>query len=193
MSKTYVGVSDVARQVNGIYVGVNNVARKVLWAYAGDENNVARKVYQSGNEVSIPTMTSNTAPSGTASASSIQSNDYPAWKAFDKNENTFWASLLYGSDHNRWVQYDFGYLVLPLSIKVKNYSSNNNAWSFVIEASTAGSSWDTLVDCSSNTAQVNTTYQISTSTMYRYYRYRCTNGANTYRAGVYEFNVTGIS
>lgn len=42
----YAGVSNTARQAEGIYVGVNNVARKVKRAYVGDENNVARLVYE---------------------------------------------------------------------------------------------------------------------------------------------------
>lgn len=202
MSKNFfIGVNNAAEKVKNIFVGVNGAARKVKKILAGDANNIAQLVYEigTGTLVSIPTMTSNTTPSGTASASSIQGSSYPAYYAFDKrtivdNTKYRWTSQLYGSEsgtYRRWVAYDFGYLIRPISAYVYNYCSNNNAWAFVIEGSADGSTWDILVDCSSNTSQVDTTYQINTNSYYQHFRYRCTNGANTYRAGVWEFDITG--
>ena len=37
----------------------------------------------------VPTMSSNTTPSGVASASLEGSGDHYAWHAFDKNDSTF--------------------------------------------------------------------------------------------------------
>ena len=189
MGKVYVGVSSVARRVKKIYVGVNNVARQVKKIYVG-VNGVARLVYP--EIVSIPKMTSNTAPSGTASCSSKyqDSATYDAWHAFDRSSSTRWTSVSYVNDNGRWVKYDFGYEIQPYDIYVKNYVSNN-AYAFVIEASKNNSSWTRLVNQSSNTATVDKHFTINTTETYRYFRYRCTNGENTYRAGVYQFNVTG--
>lgn len=54
---------------------------------------------------SVPTMTSNTAPSGAASAFSENSAEYASWKAFDGNAATFWNSA--ASTTNLWLQYSF--------------------------------------------------------------------------------------
>ena len=51
----------------------------------------------------IPTMTDNTHPSGTASASSIAGAGNDAWKAMDGNVGTFWSPA--GAATTNWVQY----------------------------------------------------------------------------------------
>ena len=64
--------------------------------------------FESVLDVKVPTMTSNTAPSGTASASSVyqSSNTYLAYKAFDGNTGTFWLSNN-TSGGSSWLQYEF--------------------------------------------------------------------------------------
>lgn len=53
-------------------------------------------------------MTSNTAPAPfVASASSVYSNVYDAWKAFDSVTKTFWSTT-YGVGGKGWIQIDFG-------------------------------------------------------------------------------------
>jgi len=52
----------------------------------------------------IPTMTSNTAPSGTASSSSSYSSSYLPWKAFDGNdENASWSRFISGYNMPQWT------------------------------------------------------------------------------------------
>jgi hypothetical protein len=57
----------------------------------------------------VPTMTSNTAPKGIASASSEYSSDYFAWKAFDKIKGSGPASGWASSEgvNTGWLQYEF--------------------------------------------------------------------------------------
>lgn len=52
----------------------------------------------------VPRMTSNTAPSGTASANSEINATYAAWKAFDWDDATFWNSTAGGVG---WLAYEF--------------------------------------------------------------------------------------
>ena len=122
-NKIYVGVSNKARAVKEVYVGVSSKARRVLKVYVG-VNNVARLAY-SASTISIPTMTSNSAPSGTASSSSVYSDNssYAAWKAFDKSSSTSWQSKIYSNDNDRWLKYDFGFSVIPTNITVTQDSS----------------------------------------------------------------------
>ena len=63
----------------------------------------------------IPTMTSNTTPSGVAYAITKYGPDYDAWKMFDKDDSTYW--LCSGSGHYHWVSY-----VFPTSNVVNKYS-----------------------------------------------------------------------
>ena len=62
-------------------------------------------------QVSVPTMTSNTAPSGTASASSVHSDSVlgcQAWNAFDENVNKCWHESTGASTSDpHWLQYEF--------------------------------------------------------------------------------------
>ena len=74
--------------------------------------------------VKVPRMTSNTAPSGEASASSVQSG-YPAWKAFNKDAITVqgWTST---SPTDAWIAYDFGKEVKVNAIDIVPYRQLNN-------------------------------------------------------------------
>lgn len=194
MSKIYAGANNVARQVEKIYVGVNGVARRVIGAYVGDADGIARKVLSLGTMVHIPTMTSATEPSGSTDRSTYyqDSATYAAWHAFDKNDSKMWQSKAESAGSNtRWVRYNFPYQIIPTSVYVYNYVSNN-AYGFVIEAKNeSDSAYDVLVDCSSNSGTVNTTYSISSNKQYSQFRYRCTGGSG--RVGVYEMDVWGIS
>lgn len=59
--------------------------------------------FESVLNVKVPTMTSNTAPSGEASASSSGSS-YAPYKAFDGNQGTKWLA---SSNGDGWLQYEF--------------------------------------------------------------------------------------
>lgn len=99
----------------------------------------------------VPTMTSNTAPSGTVSASSVQGTGYEPWRAFDDSINTGWGSL----GESGWLEYDF-----TTSKKIQKYTlaPQNDAtlgpvrapknWTFEGYNSTT-SSWD-ILDTKSN-------------------------------------------
>lgn len=56
-------------------------------------------------KASVPKMTSDTAPSGAASAKTIYGAPYAAWKAFDGNNATYWNSV--GASAGEWIQYRF--------------------------------------------------------------------------------------
>lgn len=72
---------------------VDYLVRSTTWA--GDSS------------IKIPNMTSNTAPSGTCSASSSYSGTYPYY-AFDGNNTTRWISNVGGVGSGDYIGYDFG-------------------------------------------------------------------------------------
>ena len=90
------------------YIGNNNYCANKLLADSTWRNAICNSTYmESVLNVKVPTMTSNTTPSGNVIASYEQSGNY-AYKAFDGNDNTFWNT--YGSGDptaNQWIGYSF--------------------------------------------------------------------------------------
>lgn len=93
----------------------------------------------------VPKMTSNTAPSGVASASLNQSG-YEAWRAFDGDYSNF-AVLMTGADAANYLRYEF---VNPTLIKKCSFlTANTSATRLVattasLQGSNDGTNWITL-------------------------------------------------
>lgn len=96
----------------------------------------------------IPKMTSNTAPSGAASCSSVFSSAYDSWYAFNQISDQGWASS--GTATAQWLCYKF---TNPVAISQYTITSRNSStstdllqspktWRF--EASNDGSTWTTI-------------------------------------------------
>jgi hypothetical protein len=142
----------------------------------------------------IPTMTSNTTPSGVASASSSVNSDYGAWKAFDKIYNNgnsdVWmsAATAYG-----WLSYQFSSPVIIRKYTISNLSSVESGayatrspkdWTF--EGSSDGVSWN-ILDSQQNqtgwTSAQKRAFTINKPNSYAYYRLNITaNNGETYIA-----------
>ncbi|GLS17974.1 hypothetical protein GCM10007874_09900 [Labrys miyagiensis] len=75
-------------------------------------NVTATSLTPSATGNAIPQMTGNTAPSGTAAASSV--NTYPAWGAFDRDGTTTWTAA---SKATEWLSYTF-----PIAKVITGYS-----------------------------------------------------------------------
>jgi hypothetical protein len=122
----------------------------------------------------IPTMSSNTAPSGVASANSENTAEQAAWVAFDKvlGENRWWTSGGFPS----WLQYQF-----PTAQKATRYGivpfysgAVYPPTAFVFAGSNNGTDWTQLdsrtgltTGWSQNTMR---TFDFSNTTAYLYYR-----------------------
>ena len=177
MSKTYVGVNNTARRVKSIYAGVNGTARKIIRAYAG-VNGLARMIYESVKEtaVSIPVMTSNTSPSGIASASSEYSANAQAWKAMDGSDTSQWASSsdTKSTGGTAWLQYDFGYAVRPTLMTYKS-ASTYRAKNYSLLGSDDGSEFTELSAGTLPNATEKWTVTLNVSRRYRIFRLVLTN------------------
>lgn len=117
-------------------------------------------------------MTSNTAPSGTASASSEYSTTYSAWKAMDRLDGSYWRSTSAGK-LNCWLQYTF-----PSAKTITKYTITGStvttyspkAWVF---QGYNGATWDTLDNRSgitSWTSNEKKEYTFTNATAYTQYR-----------------------
>lgn len=121
-----------------------------------------------------PNMTSDTTPSGIASASSSVSSDYAPWYAFCGTPGEDQQTQATNSPTDSWIQYEF-----PIPTVVNHLGiTNRNEWNvravgtFVFQASNDGTNQIDLKNCtnSSGAAWATTEYDIDNNTPYSYYR-----------------------
>lgn len=132
----------------------------------------------------IPTMTSNTAPSGVASASSEFNSSYAAWRAMNDEAGRPWGAAPLPS----WLQYQFPsahtvtrYTITTASEGYQDYEPKS--WS--LEGSNDGAEWVTLdeqadvVDWHMQVS-VTKTFDVADPDPYTHYRlvFTASNGSN---------------
>jgi len=141
----------------------------------------------------IPDMTSNTEPSGVASASDDLGGGYPAYRAFDDynvgDAGNGWAC----SGTSGWVQYQFtsSHVITQYTVTNRDagaLSRSPKSWTF--KGSNNGTDWTTL-DTQSNitdwaSTTIKHTYPITNSTAYSYYRMNITESNDASYVGVGE-------
>jgi len=96
----------------------------------------------------VPTMTSDTTPEGVASATNVYSSTYPAWKAFDGNDDpttSRWASTSAAAANSTWLRYQFSSPQKPDYAEVFIY--DNVSTTYKIQYSNNGVDW---TDATSN-------------------------------------------
>ena len=162
-----------------------------LMEYATDE--AAQLAYVSSDvgytSDLIPDMTSNTAPSGVASASS-QDGSFDPWKAMnDSNADELdcWISE-YPSSLPAWLQYQFtsGKTIQRYTITSRKHPplDTEHPMDWTLQGSNNGSDYDVLDTQTDEEFGVNEkkTYSFSNSTSYIYYRLNITAGKSNYIA-----------
>lgn len=141
----------------------------------------------------IPAMTSNTAPSGIASASS-ENGSYQAWKAFDKVTGVYgWTSTA----TTAWIKYEF-----PKPIAIKKYSLKSDQYpnrtpkNWTFEGSNDGSNWiviDTIVGQTAWGVNAVRTFETNNTTQYKMYRINVTaNNGDTASVSIDEIEMFEI-
>lgn len=117
----------------------------------------------------IPIMTSNTEPSGVASASSIFNTVYDAYMAYSSNTEKGWCPNV---NTDSWLMYEFEN---PVSVS-KGYFKNTGptSISFILQGSNNGSQFTDIVTVSVASNSENTT-PFDTTQPYKYYRWYTAN------------------
>ncbi len=148
---------------------------------------IATAVVGAPSSDEIPTMTSATAPSGTAAESSVFGAGFEGWKLFDKLD-TGWISAV--SPGTEWVTYEF-----TSNKTIRKYTVRASRTGVMAEATTrapkdftfdgwTGSAWVNLDTRTGETGWAESEtriYQFSNSTAYIKYRFQCTanNGSTS--------------
>ena len=123
----------------------------------------------------IPTMTSDTTPSGVVSASST-SPDYLAWRAFRNTYDEYGWSPTANSGAS-WIKYDFGYKTIIKRLEMRLYSfasaGDGVGFNFTLSGSNDGSAWTEIynnINISSTSNDSATSYIFKNDNAYRYYK-----------------------
>ena len=157
------------------YIGSDNYAADTLLADNTWMNAICNSTYfESVLNAKVPTMTSNTAPSGVCSASAAVAG-YEAYKAFDNNASTFWHvnSTTYTGN---WIQYQFA-AACKLHIVSFDMSSIPAGQTWKIQGSNDGLTFTDIKEV--NTLVSPTKYVFDNTTAYTYYRWYCVSGTST--------------
>lgn len=156
--------------------------------YANDTAAQTAYVSNASATALIPTMTSNTDPSGACTASDdTYYVNYPRWKAVDKDTGTYYWS--YGSGP-WWFAYQFASTPSVVTSYTVTSTTAEGPKDFTLQGSNDGSSWTTL-DTQTGITSWGTpgtkTFTFSNSTTYSYYKLNVT-ATNQYQNLFVSFN-----
>lgn len=122
--------SDAMAMIGSYDYASDTLLADSTWAMAITDSTYASSVIN----ISTPKMTSDNTPSGVCSAKTTAGSSYPAWKAFDKDNSSIWASATNPSDD--YLRYKFAKAVGIGFVKIKTvYSGSLRLKTLSIKAS----------------------------------------------------------
>lgn len=143
-------------------------------------------------KVSVPKMTSYTAPSGTASASTYYVAGYEAWRAFDVDEATYWNSSGAYPSGSEWLRYSFPSDVHITKLAITPYGGIYSPKDCVIEFSANGSTFSAAKSVSLLSEGVQEV-DISQYGFYKHWRLRVTSDHGSGFIAINSLNFTGFA
>ena len=148
-------------------IGANNYCSGTLLADSTWKYAICNSTYfESVLNTKVPTMTSNTAPSGTCSASSSYNTSYDAYCAFNTSKYG-WSPN--GSDTSKWIQYQFdtAVKVYELAIRVREGMISGP---ITISSSSDGSEFTQIGNTSSGASATTSYIYLTPISGHSYYR-----------------------
>jgi hypothetical protein len=187
----------------GLLIADRVILNSISWNALNDQKVIQGFPWDSGNI--IPTMTSNTSPSGVASASSEWNNgsvSFQAWKAFNgTNVDVHDKWMTADGITTGWLQYDFGAgnekIIRRYSITSPNvnnsYTGTRSPKDWRLEASNDGISWTVIDQRSGQTSwsyNEKRSYMVQSPGLYRFYRLNVTaNNGDATNLHIGEFQM----
>jgi len=149
-----------------------------------------------GNVDAIPTMTSDTTPSGVASADSTYGTGFEAYRAMDDSlSGNTWSAAFTSYPH--WLQYQFATSKIVTKYSVTCHASNSiwSPTSWKIQGSNNGTDWTDLdtQNVTWGAAGETKMFNISNPSSNIYYRLYCTAGGSGSQIQEWELIINGIS
>lgn len=159
-----------------------------------ESNNVSviwkLQFYGSQLKALIPNMTSNITPSGIVTCSSVYSNEYDSWKAFDGISSANGVGYAPSSTDKfgtAYVQYEFKEPKKAKTVGCSFRATSNSTYVYKLQASNDGKEFETLVESMEMKTPTPTSfsyYGINVDKAYKYYRFiYVSNSANDITTG----------
>lgn len=190
-------ISDICGNQSAMsYIGLNNYCANTLLADSAWLDDICDSVYfESVLNVKVPTMTSDTTPSGQALSDSVLTGN-DAYKAFDNDTSTIW-----GANHisSAYIGYDFGNPVVVNKIYRLGLTSSDGTttkrWQYRIKYSDDGINWNNIDDTYTNfstslASNQSDTIVISNSIAHRYWAMEikvADNSTSTFNTATLQF------
>lgn len=176
----FYGISIPTNSTAMSLIGLNNYCTNTLIANSTWRTAISESpIFNSVLNIKNPVMTSNTTPSGVASASSSYSGGaYPPWRAFmgydiSSSSDYGWASA--SGQNSAWLQYEFASACHIFFFRVSRHSSVTLTYKFDVVASNDGVNFTDLATevnvTKDGVVKVVTTQDES----YKYYRFKFTS------------------
>lgn len=158
------------------YIGNNNYCANKLLANSTWLNAICNSTYfESVLKKKVPTMTSNTTPSGVVSASNQFDDNNDPWNVFSDNSKNWYTAI---GSLTGWIQYQFTSTIRVLKLTLRNgeYTPIKKA---TLQGSNNGSSWTNIQTITNTDLNVGenrptTSYTITNNNSYTYYRLNIT-------------------
>ncbi|MBE7896289.1 discoidin domain-containing protein [Paenibacillus polymyxa] len=149
----------------------------------------------------IPAMTSNTAPSGKVSATSVENTSTDGWCAFDGKANTYWSTSRGVISARIYYEFPSSQIIKKYTIKAGGEDGRLAPKTWTFEGSNDGTNWtvlDTQINqtdwASAGWGSVTTReYLISNDKRFTSYRVNVTqNNGHAYYLFIYEIEMFGV-
>lgn len=155
------------------YIGANNYCANKLLANSTWLNAICNSTYfESVLNVKVPTMTSDTTPSGVASATNTYGIGYEAFRAFDGNDSTRWASASGSGTMSVGLGYKF--VNSMKAKKVRIFNANSTAITVQVKGSNDGITYTNIGSPISVSANGDVSVNLSNNNSYSYMQAMCT-------------------
>lgn len=175
------------------YIGADDYCSNKLLGNSTWLSAIANSTYfESVLNVSVPTMTSNTTPSGEVLYDSDSGNEnYQAWKSFDGSDSTRWSSS--SSTGTHYIGYKFtSQKVIKMCTLLTMYDSNYySTFDGTIQGSDDNSTWvdiDEVTFQNPSNKYLNK-FTFMNNTAYQYYRVLFDGAASSYNGSVTFFEM----
>ena len=145
--------------------------------------------YQTVLSTKVPTMSSDTSPSGRVIYSSSWGS-YPVWKMFDGNTS---SEGIFDYKNNQWYGYMFTQPVIICKVWIYRQYDRTITGQVTMEASNDGTNW-TAIQTLGSVGQTNNYYNVlSNNTPYTYWRVANINTGDNQEPSIYESNFYGVA
>jgi len=193
---TVIGSSTAMYAIAGSATAIDIIIKSQTALNAIKGNSTAWNIFINSNASTVkevPKMTSNTAPEGVASASSISSSSYDAFYAFDKDYGAYWIA---GGASPQWIQYKFVSPVFVHTVMVVGFYSAGNGYnptSITIQVSNDGSNFTDVATFNQEFTTVITNLYLNKSGYYQYWRVKVnSNVTSSNNPAIRELNFRGF-